>query len=188
MGDHPFGTVDVYIEHLMQRYQQVVYTYVRTLTNDAYEADDVVQATFEQAYLYLTAHPDARLENPSAWLRVAARNTFYNLHRRPTSKEHSLEALQEQDTDPLQALISLDALPDVIAGSNEGVSEIRRHIDALPDANVREATTLFFVKELSYAEISASLGRPLGTVKNQIYRGRKSLQEGLRSWIIEGGT
>jgi DNA-directed RNA polymerase specialized sigma24 family protein len=98
-----------------------------------------------------------------------------------------LEGLCEQDTGPLQ-LVAVDALPDVVVASDEGVSNIRTHIDALPDANVREPTSLFFLGEHSYAEIAESLGRPLGTVKNQIYRGRKALQEGLRPWVDGGST
>lgn len=195
MDENPFGSVDVYIDYLMQHYQPALSRYVSTLTKNLNgdDVDDIVAEAFEQTYFSLRDHQTQQqnecLRNPLGWLKVVARNIFYNSRRRRSpSTEHSLEALREQETGPLQALVSIDALPEKAVVSNEGISEIWRHMDALPGNGVREPTVLFFGEELSYAEISASLGRPLGTVKNQIHRGRKALQEGLRPRIVGGET
>ena len=185
MDETPFGTADAYIVYLMQQYSSLVYSCALSLTKEAIEADEVTQEVYLQTYSYLVNHPHARIDDPVAWFRVTTKRVYYN-HCRKYRREQSLEELSEQETGPLQ-LVTTETLPDIVAASNEGVSNIRTCIDALPDMNIQEPTSMFYLDEYSYAEIAESLGRPLGTVKNQIYRGRKALQEGLRTWI-DGGS
>jgi RNA polymerase sigma-70 factor (ECF subfamily) len=54
-----------------------------------------------------------------------------------------------------------------------------RAIEELPPA-LRAAIVLRHVEDLSYEEIAATLGVPLGTVKIRIHRGREALARILR--------
>jgi RNA polymerase sigma-70 factor (ECF subfamily) len=52
----------------------------------------------------------------------------------------------------------------------------RARLDRLP-VRYRRAVELRHVEGLSYPELSAALGRPLGTVKSDVHRGVRALRE-----------
>lgn len=54
--------------------------------------------------------------------------------------------------------------------------QLRAHINRLPEDD-RHTITLFYLGELSLAEISAVLDVPVGTVKSRLNRARNSLRE-----------
>ena len=56
---------------------------------------------------------------------------------------------------------------------------VRRAIDELPP-EVKPVVVLFFAHQMSYKEIAAAVGCPVGTVMSRLYRGRRSLRESLR--------
>jgi RNA polymerase sigma-70 factor (ECF subfamily) len=55
------------------------------------------------------------------------------------------------------------------------MDELAARVACLPP-RYREAVVLRHVQELSYAEVAAALGQPLGTVKANVHRGLKMLR------------
>jgi RNA polymerase sigma-70 factor (ECF subfamily) len=56
---------------------------------------------------------------------------------------------------------------------------VQQALEQLPVA-YREILLLCEVEEMSYLEISAALGIPMGTVMSRLSRARKTLRDGLR--------
>ena len=63
--------------------------------------------------------------------------------------------------------------------SNHLAEEVHRALRRLRD-EYRQAFLLFHEQELSYAEIGAAMGCPLGTVKTWVHRARRELIAVLR--------
>jgi len=59
-------------------------------------------------------------------------------------------------------------------------------IDALPDDS-RDVVVLSDVENLSYPEIAAVLGIPVGTVKSRLFRARRRLREALYDEAVDMG-
>lgn len=61
---------------------------------------------------------------------------------------------------------------------------IQEAIDGLP-WDYRELIVLRHFGELSYDEIAALKGMPLGTVKNKLFRGRQMMKDKLREFLAD---
>ena len=61
---------------------------------------------------------------------------------------------------------------------------IQEAIDGLP-WDYRELIVLRHFGELSYDEIAALKGMPLGTVKNKLFRGRQMMKDKLRDFLTD---
>jgi RNA polymerase sigma-70 factor (ECF subfamily) len=81
--------------------------------------------------------------------------------------------------------------PSPTLEANVESAEVQRiileEIDRLPAA-YSAVLTLFFLQEMSYAEIVEATGMPLGTVKAKLFRGRSLLREAIASRIREEGS
>jgi RNA polymerase sigma-70 factor, ECF subfamily len=70
--------------------------------------------------------------------------------------------------------------PASLAIRRERDAAVRSALDRLEEP-YREVVALRFFGELSLAEIAATSGRPLGTVKTHLHRGLRRLREGLEA-------
>ena len=64
--------------------------------------------------------------------------------------------------------------------SRETVDRVRKAIASLPE-NYREAVVLCDLEEMSYEEVAAALGCPVGTVRSRLHRARAILMEKLET-------
>jgi RNA polymerase sigma-70 factor (ECF subfamily) len=89
----------------------------------------------------------------------------------------AMQSLQDEDGRDRE-VVDLERGPEETALAHE---ESRRLAAALPqvDAAFREAVVLRDLEGLSYQEIAALLGVPIGTVRSRIARGREQLREAL---------
>ena len=72
---------------------------------------------------------------------------------------------------------AIPGVPEEFA-SRETVTRVRKAIASLPE-NYREAVILCDLEEMSYEEVAAALGCPVGTVRSRLHRGRAILVEKL---------
>jgi RNA polymerase sigma-70 factor (ECF subfamily) len=70
--------------------------------------------------------------------------------------------------------------PASLAIGRERDATVRSAVGRL-DEPYREVVALRFFGDLSLAEIAATSGRPLGTVKTHLHRGLRRLREGLEA-------
>ena len=137
-------------------------------------ADDVVQQTFE-----IALRSSADLREPSkvrAWMFTIARR-------------ESLRVLRAHDSAPLPEDLSDDRTPSPESHtiSSDIMGSITAGLDALP-LLYRQAVVLRDIEGFSYAEIAATTGASLATVKFRIYKGREMLMEKLAPVIKEWRT
>ena len=141
--------------------------YARAMLGDRAAADDLVQDTLERAWSRLSQwRTDS---NMRAWLFGIMHNLRVDQLRRPTLPTHSIDEDDfEMPTRPTQA----DKLE---------VTDIESALSLLPDEQ-REVLLLVALEEMTYVEIAATLGIPVGTVMSRLSRGRERLRMVMDGW------
>jgi RNA polymerase sigma-70 factor, ECF subfamily len=154
-----------------------IYTLARYLLSDPSDAEDAVQ----ECYLRALRHFDtSRNSEIKPWLFAILRNVCrveygrrsrvlqYDVNMEPNNVEDAIPVWREtQDSPETATLHKLEA------------ETIRGLVAALPDT-FREAIVLREINELSYREIAAIVGAPVGTVMSRLARGRAMLRE---AWL-----
>jgi RNA polymerase sigma-70 factor (ECF subfamily) len=163
------------------------YNLARWLTRSHEDAEDVVQEAFLRAFSAFEGFrgEEANPQNAKAWLLTIVRNTSLTWLKRNRNAgatiafEEALEEPSERSPDPEERLlISCDR------------EQVKQALEQLP-SDFREAVVLREMEGLSYREISATIGIPLGTVMSRLSRGRDWLRRILASPSPvkpEGGT
>lgn len=148
---------------LVADHQQLVFGVAVRVVGDSH-ADDVAQEVFVRAYRALKKYPEQRVREMRLrpWLARLALNQARNAIR--GRREH----VDVADVADSQA--SREDGPAQLIQRGEDQRMWRRLLDGLP-ARYRLAVALRHVDDLSYAEISESLGKPLGSVKSDVHRG-----------------
>ena len=142
------------------------FNYARWLTRSHAEAEDVVQDACIRAMRYFSSLRD---DNARPWLLTIVRNTWYSrVSRRANVAEVSAEdsprsERPDQELDPEERLLR-----------QHTITLVRAALDELPD-DFREVIVLREIEDLSYKEIAAVVGVPLGTVMSRLARGRERL-------------
>jgi RNA polymerase sigma-70 factor (ECF subfamily) len=150
-------------EDLIGRWHGPLWRYVRRLTGD----DEAAAETVQEVWLRVL-RAIARLRDPArlrAWLFGIARRAVMDRLR----AEYAAPELVAGDPPELPAAEDPADLETELALMRD---ELRR----LPVLE-REALTLFYLDELSLAEIAAVLAVPVGTVKSRLFRARRALRE-----------
>ena len=76
---------------------------------------------------------------------------------------------------------------EVTRFDSEEIAAVHRALDEL-DLRLREVLTLFFLEDLSIAEVASIVGCPEGTVKSRLFHGRQALKQRLRVAESENGS
>lgn len=106
------------------------------------------------------------------WLSRIATNAFLDEARR--RRRRPVVALP----DDADRVVPASVGPDEALAAEALPGDVQRALLALPE-EFRAAVVLCDVVGLSYQEIAATLGVPLGTVRSRIHRGRLLLREAL---------
>ena len=159
----------VAFETLFKRYREEIYALClgRTMGNKE-DASDLVQETFVKVYLNLAKY-DPRYTF-GQWIYTIARNTFIDYVRRRRDNL-SIDSITAPSVTP-----TADEEPDSRIINEQHSVQIERCMDSLPE-KYRQMAELRFVREMSYDEIAAQVGLPIGTVKTQIFRARERLSK-----------
>jgi len=148
------------------------YTLARYLVRDEHDAQDVVQESALRALRYFDGYAGG---DSRAWLLSIVRNC-------------ALDRLRERSGDPasveIDDSIAGDVRADTLAIERSERDRVMRAVDSLP-VEFREVIVLREVEELSYKEISAVVGAPIGTVMSRLARARKRLAELLGDPALE---
>ena len=133
--------------------------YARALVGDRDGADDLVQDTLERAVrkFHLWRPGDLR-----AWLFAIMHNVFVNqLKARKIAPEVEID--ENALAAPIPTVTSLDVI------------DLQRALLTLAPEQ-REVVLLIALEDMTYADVSRSLGIPIGTVMSRLSRGRERLR------------
>jgi RNA polymerase sigma-70 factor (ECF subfamily) len=143
---------------LIDRHQQAVRTFLRTLTRNSADADDIAQETF------LAAWTQARRfrgeSSVRSWLCAIAWRKAQGMHRSAFRRARRESAYHE-----------MTPASSGGAGSADARIAVTEALAALP-LDQRGAVALCLGCGFTHEEAAAALGLPLGTVKSHVARGR----------------
>ena len=157
------------------------------MTRDESDAEDVVQDTYLRALRsWQTFAPDSDCRR---WLFTICRNVFLRSRER-AARCVTFDAAEMDSvigdgsvTRPWQArpgsprdFATVDVWP-----------AIRRAVARIPEP-FRSAIVTVDLEDESYETAAARLGVPIGTVRSRLFRGRRLLQEQLRSYALDFGV
>jgi len=159
-----------------------VYRAALRLTGEPPDAEDLVQETMLKAYRAWDQYE--RGTNAKAWLLTILRNSYINKYRRAKSRPHTVDV---DEIEPFTVFHDVaDTDPEGTFFSRIIDDRVTAAIDALPD-EFREVLVLSDVEDMSYADISRTVGVPVGTVKSRLFRARQQLQKQLYDYAVEAG-
>lgn len=146
------------------------YTLARWLLQRPDEAEDAVQDAYMRAINGFDRYQggDAR-----AWLLAIVRNVCFTALRRRGARDNVIVLGDAWDRAEL-ATASADVSADRAIERREDADRVRAAIATLPEA-LREVVVLREIEELSYRDIAAIVGVPIGTVMSRLARARERL-------------
>ncbi len=179
------GDLDAF-NRLVLEYQTTVYNLAYRIMGEGDSASDAAQEAFIAAYKNISYYRGGSFK---AWLLRIVTNACYDeLRRRKRRPAASLEALtvvdKGPDADAEAALVSQDESPEHYAERRELARQLQACIDHLPD-DMRAVAVMADVMGMDYAEIAASTGAALGTVKSRLSRARARLRDCVRQNMWE---
>ncbi len=151
-------------KQLVEQYYKPLYRFAYSLAKNEHEASDLTQQTFT-----IYAQKGDSLRDASkikSWLFTTLYREFLRLRRRAanvTPQENEILEIEAPNVEPgvantLDGHTAVEALQQV-------------------DEAYRAPLTLFYLKDLSYKEIAATLDIPIGTVMSRLSRGKVQLKK-----------
>jgi RNA polymerase sigma-70 factor, ECF subfamily len=144
-----------------------LYNFARWLTQDAAEADDLVQETYAKALRGFSSFQAGT--NFRAWMYRILRNTFL-------SSRTGLKATVVFDEEDTATTPEEIATPESLLIAAADRQTIQQALEELP-VHFREILLLCDVEDMSYKEIAETLSIPAGTVMSRLSRARKAMRE-----------
>ena len=140
----------------------------RWLTRGGAEADDIVQDAMLRAF---RSFDGFRGDAVRPWLLAIVRNCHRSALEQ--KKRHAETPLGDNDDSEIAAD---DPTPEASAIQTGDGRRLDNAIAALPE-EFREVVILRELEEMSYRDIAATTGAPIGTVMSRLARGRALLRE-----------
>lgn len=135
--------------------------YARALVSSREDADDLVQDTLERALSKSALWRS--VSDMRAWLFGVMHNLHVDGVRRPK----------------LHTVILDDDTPEIPVAATQGerlaILDLQAALEKLP-VEQREIIVLIALEDMSYAEVAATLGIPIGSVMSRLSRGRERLR------------
>lgn len=168
---------------LVRKYQHRIVALVGRYVHDWSEAQDIAQEAFLRAYRAIGGfRGDAQFYT---WLHRIAVNTAKN-HLVAQKRRPPLDDIDAGEAEQFDAGTRLrdNDTPERELLRQELEQTVMRAVEALPQ-ELREAISLREVDGLSYEEIAAKMGCPIGTVRSRIFRARDAIDAQLRP-LLDG--
>lgn len=152
-------------DELIERWHGPLAKYVRRMAGNDQTAQDIVQDTWLRVLRGIHRLRDG--SKLCAWLFGIARRAL-------------MDRLRENYAEPDVSDVDVASLADEpeVPASDVDLAAMERELAELP-VTEREVLTLFYLQELSLAEVAEVLVVPVGTVKSRLFRARNMLRRQL---------
>ena len=170
------------LEMCIAEYGKDIYSFCRQLTYSRPEADDLYQDTFLTA-VELREKINCS-QNPKSYLLSIALRIWKNKRRKSAWRKRIADVqpiLEERDADMRE---SAEPSPEERFARRERNTLIRNAVNQLPE-RLRVVVLLFYMENLSTAQIAAAMHLPPGTVLSRLHRARKMLKKELED-VLNG--
>ncbi len=155
---------------LVRRYTGQARRLARTILRNAADADDAAQDAFLAALRHLPRYDPNRPFGP--WLMRIVANAAADRRRRERVRQaHPLSP----------RLPSREPAPSTRADDSAFWEALEEALAQLPERQ-RVAVVLFDVEGYSHREIADVLNIPVGTVRSDVFHGRRGLRQALAPW------
>lgn len=166
---------------IVRRWERKVYSLCYGMLNNSEDAMDAAQETFISAYRNISGfRGEAKV---SSWLhRIAVNQCLTKMRRTKARPEGRIEDSDEQAESNIAAPASSSPLSTT--ERNESSHLVRQALAALP-MDLRQVVVMKEFEEMTFQEISDTLGVPLSTVKSRLYTALKQLRMRLDRTPVE---
>ena len=154
------------------------------LTRSRADAEDVLQESVMKAWKSFDRFEKGT--NFKAWVFTILTNTFISSKRSEKRSPRAASIADDGDVEgapPEPAYVAADwdrVYPLLVD------DDVKQALDDLPD-EYRLPLLLSSMGELSYKEMAAVLGVPIGTIMSRLFRGRTRVREALRAYAERRG-
>jgi RNA polymerase sigma-70 factor (ECF subfamily) len=170
------GRADGLTEEDRRRFEEIFFPYLdasynlaRWIIQHPQDAQDVVQEAYVRAF---NGFHRFQRGNSRAWFLTIVRNTAYNWLKSHAREKKLIPYDEKKHAD----IIWINQVEDelIFEGRKE---QLQKALVRLP-VELREVIILYELEGLSYKELAAALGIPIGTVMSRLSRARRRLQDG----------
>jgi RNA polymerase sigma factor (sigma-70 family) len=166
-------------EEVVLPHLDAAFNYARWLTRSEADAEDVVQDAFVRALRFFSS---LRSDDARSWLLTIVRNTWYGRFS-PARGANQTTIYDDRAHDRPDD--GLD--PEELVMQQQAIERVQRAVQELP-ADFREVIVLRELEGLSYREIAAVAGIPIGTVMSRLARARERLLAILEPSVARTGS
>jgi RNA polymerase sigma-70 factor (ECF subfamily) len=177
-------------EQLIMPHLDSAHNLARWLVHNDSDAEDIVQEACLRAYKYLDGFEGG---DPTGWLLAIVRNASFSWMRREWRRaaQTDCDTVDEEVLEHEAPTIgggsqALSRDPETLLIERRERMRLNKLIERLP-AEHREMIVLRDIEDLSYREIAAIVGAPIGTVMSRLCRARRLLQRWARAQDPEHG-
>lgn len=186
------------LARLLERYERPLFSYLARMLGGVGDAEDAYQEVCLRLLRSADTYDPSRPIRP--WLYTIATNVCRRLLsqrvRRETLSLRGEEEGRDEAGGPYRAgghpasggvpePASPAPGPDQLAEEREWGERVRRAVAGLPE-HQREAFVLAQYQGLTYSEVARAVGRPLGTVKSDMFYALRALRHRLRGFTSSG--
>jgi RNA polymerase sigma factor (sigma-70 family) len=175
--------VQVYAEDKLAKFERCVlphldaaYNLARWLMRSIPDAEDMVQEAYLRAF---NSFDSFHGEDGRPWLLTIVRNTCFTWLRK-----NRVQDLMAVFDETFHGTGMAPPDPEALQVRESNRRTLHEAIDRLP-AEFREVIVLRELEEMSYKQIAAITGAPIGTVMSRLARARQRLQTLLTSAVSE---
>ena len=158
-------------EQFYTEFSPLIYSVLLEITNDSYEAEDLMQECFISALKNINTLKDPL--KAKKWLTAIAANKGKDYLKK---KKATLLSEEYEYIFDIQEEKNTSLLPEESAVLDERSEEIRDIVNSVSE-DKRLCLILFYQHEMSIAEISEELGISESAVKSRLFRAREDIKE-----------
>jgi RNA polymerase sigma-70 factor (ECF subfamily) len=161
---------------LFERYHRRIYSLVLRYVRIHEDAEDIVQQTFQKAYISL--HRFEGRSSFSTWLtRIAINEALMLLRRNRARREVAIDESDNPEETPHSLSICDSGIGPEASYLQEEAAEILSAAMYRLTPRVRKAIEFRELRELSTRETARRMGLSVAAVKARIFHGRKNLRK-----------
>ncbi|HWX11366.1 MAG TPA: RNA polymerase sigma factor [Trinickia sp.] len=170
-GHRPVADADASIEFddWYRAHGQAIYRFIVRRVRSAEDAEDILQSTYLGAWENRASYRGTA--QPKTWLTAIALNIMRNHVSRASDYRFVIERIDDHEA----ALVDTRA-PERCMSVKQSLGKFLEFAQSLSEEQQR-MIELLFVDNVSYVQVAATLGIPVGTVRSRLSRLRAKLEK-----------